>query len=81
MSTAITYSTSTEQVRRHRHHANVVARIASAPHRHRSAPVYGLCLHCGAIEVRLDSVTGHRDFSRIGESATYPVGNGCEVCS
>jgi len=44
-------------------------------------PVYGYCTACGAVEVELDEVTGHRDFSNIGEAADYPTGYGCEVCS
>lgn len=44
-------------------------------------PVYGLCLHCGAIEAKLVQKTGTRDYSAIGESAVYPVGYGCEYCS
>lgn len=43
-------------------------------------PQYGMCLCCGAIEVRLNVVVGHRDLSRIGESDRYPVGSGCELC-
>ena len=42
---------------------------------------YGLCTNCGAIEVALNKRTGTRDFSAIGESATYPTGYGCEVCA
>lgn len=41
----------------------------------------GMCTACGSIEVILNEVTGVRDFSDIGESAEYPVGYGCEVCS
>lgn len=45
-------------------------------------PVYGMCTHCGAVEVQLlNGVTGHRDLSDIGESDRYPVGYGCEVCT
>lgn len=44
-------------------------------------PVYGMCLACRSIEVRLIEVIGARDFSNIGESDEYPVGDGCEVCS
>jgi hypothetical protein len=44
-------------------------------------PVYGLCTHCGAVEVKLNHPTGTRDLSSMGESATYPTGYGCEVCS
>ena len=43
--------------------------------------VYGMCAACGSVEVALDSPTGTRDFSMIGEPAEYPVGYGCEVCS
>lgn len=44
--------------------------------------VYGMCTHCGAVEVRLIlPISGYRDFSDIGESANYPTGYGCEVCS
>lgn len=42
---------------------------------------YGMCLACRSVEVALNQVTGTRDFSDIGESAVYPVGYGCEVCS
>lgn len=42
--------------------------------------VYGLCTHCGAVEVRLNRPSGTRDLSHIGESSEYPVGYGCEVC-
>lgn len=45
------------------------------------APIYGMCLACGSIEVALANVTGTRDFSSIGESPRYPVGYGCELCS
>lgn len=46
------------------------------------APItYGLCLHCGSVEVALNCVTGTRDLSDIGESDTYPTGYGCEVCA
>lgn len=41
---------------------------------------YGQCLSCGAIEARLNKVIGFKDFSNIGESAEYPIGNGCEFC-
>lgn len=44
-------------------------------------PVYGMCTACGSVEVALDQATGTRDLSAIGESATYPTGYGCEVCS
>lgn len=43
-------------------------------------PTYGMCLSCGAVEVRLVNVTGTRDLSAIGEHPEYPVGRGCEVC-
>lgn len=43
--------------------------------------VYGQCTHCGAVEVELTNPSGTRDLSDIGESAKYPVGYGCEVCS
>jgi hypothetical protein len=42
---------------------------------------YGMCGCCGAFEVRLMKVTGTRDLSDIGESASYPTGYGCEVCA
>lgn len=45
-----------------------------------SAPTYGLCGCCGAVEVALDKATGTRDLSDVGESATYPTGYGCELC-
>jgi hypothetical protein len=40
-----------------------------------------MCLACGSVEVALDTVTGTRDLTNIGESPEYPVGHGCEVCS
>jgi hypothetical protein len=43
--------------------------------------VYGLCTSCGSVEVALVKPTGTRDLSRIGESAGYPTGYGCEVCA
>lgn len=43
--------------------------------------VYGMCTACGCVEVALVRVTGSQDLSAIGESAEYPVGYGCEVCS
>ena len=43
--------------------------------------VYGQCLHCGSVEVRLISVSGQRDLVDIGESEAYPVGFGCELCA
>jgi len=42
--------------------------------------VYGLCLACGSVEVRLLKATGVRDMSAIGESSEYPCGYGCAVC-
>lgn len=42
---------------------------------------YGLCTQCGSVEVELVKQTGTRDLSSIGESAEYPTGRGCEVCS
>lgn len=44
-------------------------------------PVVGQCTGCGSIEVVLDRVSGHTDLSAIGESAQYPFGYGCELCS
>lgn len=44
-------------------------------------PVYGLCTACRSVEVSLDTATGTRDLSGIGESAAYPTGYGCELCS
>ena len=46
-----------------------------------SERVHGMCLACRSIEVELNEATGTRDFSNIGESAEYPIGYGCEVCS
>ena len=46
-----------------------------------AAPTFGMCTHCGAIEVALIEATGTRDFSSIGEAANYPTGYGCEACS
>ena len=43
--------------------------------------VYGMCTACGAIEVALLAASGARDYSAIGESAEYPIGYGCEMCS
>lgn len=43
--------------------------------------VSGMCTACGAIETWLIKATGSRDFSSIGESAAYPTGYGCELCS
>lgn len=43
--------------------------------------VYGMCTHCGAVEVLLMQPYGFRDLSSIGESPDYPVGYGCEVCA
>lgn len=45
-----------------------------------SQPTWGLCTRCGGLEVALTKATGIRDFSRIGESAEYPTGYGCELC-
>lgn len=42
---------------------------------------YGMCLACRSVEVALNSVTGTRDLSDMGESDSYPVGFGCEVCA
>ena len=45
-------------------------------------PTYGMCLHCGSVEVALvNGVAGYRDLSDIGEHERYPVGYGCEMCS
>lgn len=41
----------------------------------------GACTACGSVEVVLDEATGTRDLSDIGESAAYPTGHGCELCS
>lgn len=46
-----------------------------------SEPTYGQCTGCGALEVLLRNPTGTRDLSSFGESAEYPIGYGCEVCS
>lgn len=43
-------------------------------------PIYGMCIHCGAVEVKLNQLLGYKDLSDIGESNRYPYGNGCEVC-
>jgi hypothetical protein len=42
--------------------------------------VYGKCLACGSVEVKLNNLVGTIDLSDIGESANYPTGYGCEVC-
>ena len=47
----------------------------------RAEPVAGQCTACGSVEVALVRVAGVRDLSGIGESAEYPTGYGCEVCS
>lgn len=47
----------------------------------RITATYGKCTRCGSIEVALDEATGTTDFSYIGESAKYPTGYGCELCS
>jgi NTP pyrophosphatase (non-canonical NTP hydrolase) len=44
-------------------------------------PRRGWCMICGRVDVALDQITGYRDRSDKGESARYPVGYGCEVCS
>lgn len=54
--------------------------VANVPEKD-AGPTYGLCSACNSIEVALLEVTGIRDFSDIGESARYPVGYGCELCS
>lgn len=41
----------------------------------------GMCTGCGSVEVSLNKATGTHDLSSMGESATYPTGYGCEVCS
>jgi hypothetical protein len=46
-----------------------------------TAAVYGHCWACGCDEVQLNKATGTVDLSDIGESADYPAGYGCEVCS
>ncbi|WPH57837.1 hypothetical protein [Mycobacterium phage WXIN] len=46
-----------------------------------SGTVYGQCTACGSIEVALNRATHTIDHSDIGESAVYPAGYGCEVCS
>jgi hypothetical protein len=65
--------------------AQACARIAAAPkvstvETFRATRI-GQCTCCGAIEVVLDKVHGFVDCSVIGESARYPVGYGCELCS
>jgi hypothetical protein len=47
----------------------------------KNEPVYGMCTACRSVEVALVEATGTRDLSSIGESSSYPVGYGCEVCS
>ena len=42
---------------------------------------YGMCLACRSVEVALNTVTGTRALSDIGESPVYHVGFGCEVCA
>jgi hypothetical protein len=89
MQSTIVHTTDTatvrEQERRRRHHRQTVLVMAWAADNARfigrTAPTYGLCLTCGALEVRLDAVTGHRDYSSIGEPSRYPTGHGCELCS
>lgn len=43
--------------------------------------VAGLCRACGSVEVLLIKADGTRDMTWCGESAQYPTGYGCEVCS
>jgi hypothetical protein len=47
----------------------------------KSAPTYGMCLWCGAVEVALVKAIGTTDLSGIGEHHAYPTGYGCEVCA
>jgi hypothetical protein len=48
----------------------------------RATEVHGMCTACGSVEVALNHHTGAtRDLSDRGESAEYPIGYGCEVCS
>lgn len=67
--------------------AACMARVANAPRvwptdpKPPVTPTYGLCLGCGGREVRLNRVVGFKDYSGIGESNRYPVGDGCELCS
>lgn len=39
---------------------------------------YGRCMACGAVEVKLNRVTGYINIPE--ESDRYPTGFGCEVC-
>jgi hypothetical protein len=43
-------------------------------------PIYGQCLGCRAIEVRLNNVVRYVDLAYMGESSAYPQGYGCELC-
>lgn len=92
MSSVLVHTTSTEQVRqqqaeaqRRRDHAAIVDRMLcardDAVYREQITSRIGACTACGGIEVLLDSITGYRDLSHMGESAAYPTGYGCEVCS
>ena len=83
MNSTLVHTTSTDA---HRRHATAVAGIARVARAGRPAGprpgshIRGMCTACGAVEVRLDRATGTRDLSGIGESSSYPVGYGCEVC-
>lgn len=82
MNSTLVYTTDTVGHRRRTTTAAGIARVHAATH----APLqvrhtHGKCLGCGSVEVMLDRVTGTTDLSSIGESATYPVGYGCVVCS
>lgn len=82
MSSVLVFTTSTESARHHTSAVTGIAAVAAAlASPSRPAPTYGACLACGAVEVALITVTGQRDLSDMGESSTYPVGYGCEVCS
>jgi hypothetical protein len=77
----IVYSTSTEVAHRKASTARGIAAVAAAPVTAKRPATTGWCTSCGSVEVALAEVTGSRDLTAFGESATYPTGFGCEVCS
>jgi hypothetical protein len=82
MNSTLVHTTSTDAHRRHATATAGITRVHAATHAPlRIRRTFGLCTGCGSVEVELDRVTGTRDLSSIGESATYPVGYGCAVCS
>ena len=80
-SDTVTAQRQRETERKRHEHADRVLTMICAADDARIRKVTGKCTACGAVEVVLDNVTGTTDLSGIGESATYPTGYGCEVCS